>query len=208
MAGNTTRIKAVEEAFRSAIPSAFSFLSSQYGFKLFQENQYLFKARSTFCHVNIYLEWHEIVVALRPSVSRNDSESPGSAFLGLGVIINCIDPQTSFHPISVSTPEEIRKESERLAALLTKYCEPLLRGDFSLWSKLEACGDKVANKWMEEHTKRLSENKVRNARARAEEAFRKKHYREAVTAYESIEEHLSPAETKKVEFAKRKLISF
>ena len=192
--------------FRETVPVAFSFLATEYGFALAQENECLFTARSRQCLVRIYLEWGDIAVSLQPSdVHQVQSPYTSARELGLAIILACLDAKIEWPSGLVTKPEELTTRIHQLATLLQTHCVPLLQGNFSDWPRFEAYGESLVGTWKEEQQRMVTDAQLRDVRSKAESAFREGDYATAIDLYGSVGKNLTPAELKKIEYAKKQL---
>ncbi len=188
----------VLEVFQEEVPAAFAYLESRYGFALRRDDDYAFTASSRACEIAIELDWGSVVVSVR----RLD----GGRSVRLSFIVGAVDPEVLFLPRYPWGPEEAREEVERQARLLLAYCAPLLEGDFTRWSALEAHQQAVLDEWRRESERLVREARVKLVRRRAAEAFATRDFATAAQLYGSIKEHLSPEETQRLEYAHRRTI--
>ncbi len=192
--------------FCETVPGAFSFLATEYGFTLAQENECLFTARSKDCLVRVYLEWGDIAVTLQPSdVHQIQGPRAPARELGLAIILACLDIKIEWPGGLVTKPEELTTRIHQLATLLRTHCVPLLQGDFSNWSRFEAYGESLVGTWKEEQQRLVTDARLRDIRSKAESAFRKGDYVTAIDLYGSVGKNLTPAELRKIEYAKKQL---
>lgn len=97
--------------------------------------------------------------------------------------------------IQTSTAEGIRKSVPKLAEWTKKYAGPALKNNPEIFQQLQTLqkqnSDKLLKKWH-----------LDDIRQKVGEAWRKKDFRLVVRLYESMQEDLTPAEAKKMEYAK------
>lgn len=188
----------VMDVFRERVPTAFAFLSGSYGFDLRREDDYAFTASSPRCEIVIELDWGSVVLTLKPVGYEQG--------VRLAFIVGAVNQDILFLPRYPWGPDEALDEIERQARLLREYCEPLLRGDFSRWTALEAHQQSVLDEWRRESERLVSEARVKLVRKRAEGAYLGRSYAEAARLYESIREHLSEQDRRRLEYARRRTI--
>lgn len=95
--------------------------------------------------------------------------------------------------------EAVRSALEAESALLREHGEAFLRGKAGvLLSGLNDARERWVHAWEVEQS-------LLYARPRAAEAFRRRDYDTVVELFAPLEDHLTPAESKKLQFAKRKL---
>lgn len=188
----------VIDVFRERVPTAFAFLSASYRFDLRREDDYAFTATSTQCEIIIELEWGSVALSLKPVGQAHA--------VRLAFIVGAVDPEILFLPRYPWGPDEAQDEIDRQARLLLEYCEPLLRGDFSRWTALEAHQQAVLDEWRRESERLVSEARVKLVRKRAEGAYLSRSYAEAARLYESIRESLSEQDRRRLDYARRRTI--
>jgi hypothetical protein len=116
----------------------------------------------------------------------------------IGAIVGAVDTQTKkqFHYVSARTRETICMGLEQIRSLIEPCLSKILQKDSEFLSMLE----EQQKQW----TKNFALNVLASQlRPKAEDAFRHQDYLTAIGLYEQIYECLSPAEIKKVEFAKK-----
>jgi hypothetical protein len=130
------------QAFQEAVPICFSFLVSEYGFSLTKKADWLFEADSQYAYIDIFLDRRQVFVTMKP-ITPEDLRLPEylrrTGQPDVAVIVSCLNPHEHPEFKRMLNPEEIHDELKRYAHLLRQYCTPLLRGDLSDWSKVEAC---------------------------------------------------------------------
>jgi len=101
-----------------------------------------------------------------------------------------------FRNFMATTPGEVKVGVERLAEQLLKYGDRALRGDETFFDELERHRQEWASNF-------ANDVAYRQVSPKAAEAFRQQEYRKAAELYESVRGELTPAELKKLEYAKR-----
>ena len=131
-----TERAAGDPGFREAIPTVFAFLENDYGFSPIERTpRFVYRSESD----DLALEWQvdggTLVMSMQPKESalpRGKASGP----LGIQVILGCIVPDAGI-VLSGGRRELSRKEiwgnARKIADYLTRYCQPILRGDFSDW---------------------------------------------------------------------------
>ena len=115
-------------------------------------------------------------------------------------IIRAASVPAGLQPIgyAVSDEKSIRHLLQTMAALLAEYCVPLLRGDYSAWSKLESQRDADATQY-------AMENRVRLALNGASEAWRAKDFAKIIEILGPLKAKLGASDRAKLEYAERRL---
>ena len=191
--------------FSETVPLAFSFLVTESGFILTQENECLFIARSKECLVRIYLEWGDIAITLQPPVNETRGSRTPARELGLAIILACLDIKTDWPSGLVPKPEDLTTRIYQLATLLRTHCALFLKGEFSDWSRIEAYGKSLVETWKQGQEKLVTDAQLRDSRSKAEIAFRERDYAKAIALYGSVGKDLTLVEFKKIEYAKKQL---
>lgn len=191
-------IETVLDVFREDVPKAFAFLGERYGFSLESDDEYAFTARAAHAEVVVELDWGSIVVSVLHGASRRP--------VRLSFIVGANDPTVLFLPRYPWGPDDARDEIARQAALLARHAADLLAGDFSRWDALEAHQTLVLEQWRRESERLVKEARVKLVRRRAEAAWTRRSYSEAAQLYASIAEDLTPAETTRHEYCRRRTI--
>lgn len=126
-----------ELAFERAIPEVFSFLVNDYGFSpIAAQGEMAFEASNEYLHLNWELDWNCIVLCLRPHRQYIRSWKSHKTELGLGVLIDILEPgtKTSLGGSRLGmSEEEVWSNAREIVPYMLKYCESFLRGDFSNW---------------------------------------------------------------------------
>ncbi len=190
-----------ENTFGKAVLSSFSFLKT-YGFSLRQQYGWLFQAESKCCIVTIQMDRHQVFLDIRP-VTIQDGQNEAVEPFDLGVIINCLYPEVDFKYTFDLKPQELHDETDRLSKLLLRYCEATLRGDFSVWPRLEACIKERQRKAAFAALRKREEDRVMHIKSEVVDAFHRKDYAKVIVMYEPIRHLLTPVETKRLEYAKK-----
>lgn len=95
-----------------------------------------------------------------------------------------------------TTPTLLIPAVERLAELVRRYAVPILQGDAEIFATLDKQAEILRRNFD-------LDTVARQTRPEAESAFREHRYREAAELYERMSDRLTPAERKKLEFARR-----
>ena len=105
--------------FQDAVPSSFASIITDCGFSLTQVKDWMFELKSQSCLITVILDKQQIFVDIQPA--RSDQVPSAKYFdkLDLGLLLNCLDPHIKFRYNFNREPEQVRKETDRLARLLT-----------------------------------------------------------------------------------------
>ena len=192
------RIQTVLDVFQEKVPKTFAFLVERHGFVLNRDDDYAFVARTRACDVVIELDWGSIVVSIRPLHTGRP--------VRLSFIVGAKNPTILFLPRYPWGPEDASEEIDRQAGLLSRYCDDILKGDFSQWAALEAHQKQVLEQWRGESERLVKEARAKLVRRRAEAAWSRKSYSEAAQLYASIREELTQAEIARQEYCRRRTL--
>jgi hypothetical protein len=127
----------------------------------------------------------------------------GDDAVGLGVVLDEFgDPSVAFAPRDVFRREDVRQEIDRGVALIEKFGDKYLRGDFTSWPALR---ERVARK-AQEYARGGRWRRVWLERQKGEAAFGRGDYAEAVGHLGAIETHLTDLERRKLAYAREQIL--
>jgi hypothetical protein len=98
----------------------------------------------------------------------------------------------------VSNREGVQEFVPKLARLLQKYADPLLKGDASAYESVEEARSKIAA----EYTKKIELDRIR---AKADTAWHQKDYSQVAELYGSMRDDLTNVETSRLAYAEKHL---
>ena len=189
--------------FAKLVLEAFDFLTKDFGFRCVQTEMTLVKFESPDVFVTVYhgRASYEIGVEIGlMNVSPSQSAPP---FTIRDIVeFNGAAKKTGYTrevTFSASTPELVKKFVYALADLVRIYAVPVLNGDNAVIKQLEEFRSKEAEQFE-------NESRMHQIRSKADIAWQRKDYASLVNLYEQVNEFLTPAETKKMEYARKKLI--
>ncbi len=143
----------------------------------------------------------------------HDSQRSSEVFMGLNRRDGTRGPDFNFDEVvraasvpsglqpmgyAVRDEESIRHLLQTMAALLATYCVPLLRGDYSAWSKLVSQRDADATNY-------ATENRVHLALNSATAAWHAKDFEKIIEILGPLRPMLGASDRAKLEYAERKL---
>lgn len=192
------QVRTVLDVFHDSVPVAFGYLGTEHGFRLVRDDDYSYTAIADHGEIVVELDWGSIVVSVRPAET-------GRA-VRLSFIVGAFDPEVLFLPRYPWGPDEARDEVFRQASLLKMHCAALLAGDYSDWARLESHQESVLEQWRTESERLVKEARVKLVRRRAELAYQTRAYSEAAQLYGSIADELTDSETRRLEYARRRLV--
>ena len=121
-----------KDDFKRGVSKHFSFLVKEYGFvlknELYTDHGDKIDFESDVCRVSFIMERCQLLIDLAPSGSVGQE-------IDLGHIVLQANPESDFK-YAFSPDGFVPSEYTRLAFILKKYCEPILRGDFSKWPQI------------------------------------------------------------------------
>lgn len=180
-----------EIGFTEAVLDEFSFLESHHFKCVTCEPTYVrFEAGGVF--IDIYHGRSSFEIGVDVGLS-DLSESYSLSEL---IRIVDIDEGNSYRKFVATTPELVRAGVKALRENFVKHTFIELIKDQKFFAKLRI----QKELWKESFSKGVL---ARQVRPKAEAAFHRKDYEEAVGLYESISDELTPAELKKLEYARR-----
>lgn len=144
------------------IKKAFMFLIDEYGYTVESEiyspeimgnSVVIYNSQST--GIKVVVDRSQVLINI------GELSLPEKEWLEFGDVIKYFNPEINeaydFSRGSLDNQAYIESQAKRLALLLRQYCDPLLRGDFSMQNRIkEIEKDRVTK--MFEHFKKLSED--------------------------------------------------
>ena len=181
--------------FARVVQEAFRFLSG-YGFRLQSSEVTILRYASERVFVNVYhgRSSYELGVEIG-LVSPRPDEATGYSLSEL-VRLKSPEEAEQFRNFMATTPNEVKVGVKKLAEQLMAYGDKALRGDGLVFETLAQQRRAWSSTFAAEVT-------YRQVSPKAAEAFRRQDYRKAAELYESIEGKLTPAELKKLEYARK-----
>jgi hypothetical protein len=182
--------------FTEAVLSAFDFLTSRYGFVIKRIEPTFVRYESANVFVNIYHGRASYELGVEVGRLADDLSKEESAFSLADILdLTKAHDKTGHTILQASTPETVDKFVPMLAALVSKYAAPILRGDSDVFARLTDVqsrkSDQLLKKW-----------ELEDIRKEAEDAWHQRNYAKVAELFESIQEELTPAEAKKLDYAK------
>ena len=197
MKPNTTPLRE-ELKFSDITLSAFSFLAEEHSFRCIRVEQTLVRYESSKVFVNIYHGRLSYTIGVEVGCLPN-LPSMDEVYYTLYEIISALDEDRLdiLSPFQASTPEAVEKCVLKLAEIVRHYANSALDGNQDTYQRLRE----------NRHIKFLK-YQINQVKIRAEEAWLIKDYNRVVELYSSLTGNLSPAEAKKLDYAKKKLLVF
>ena len=165
-----------------------------YGYCLAGENSTIVRYEGPLGHVNVYhgRSSHEIGVEVGPPGEQISSYS-------MSELIRLKDGEEAKYYIdpTVTSPQFIKSFISAQAQRLQVYGKRIFTGDNKVWHDLK----QQRQKWSEEYAMDILLSQVR---PEAEKSFRNNDFKRVVELLSRVEQRLTPAERKKLEYARRK----
>jgi hypothetical protein len=176
--------------FPDIVGQRFSFLSD-FGFAEVESLPTVVRYRKGSLDLNVYYGRQSLEVGFQ--VARGDEQ------YSISEIIRTNDAAAAgqYRNSTATTQPELVSAIERLAALVRRYGEPVLRDDPKFFADLR----RRKQSWSETYAIDVLEEQLR---PKAEAAFREGRYREAADLYDRIRARLTPSELKKLDMARRR----
>lgn len=189
--GNATSVSIADLEFETTVRASFDELD-RYGFRCISSSGTAVVYRSDTVEVAITFDHrsYEIAVELR---LLHDEHA-----IHLSRLIALASPEEAkrWQLVQASSREKIKSLVPQLAALLLQYGRGALRGDAEVFDQMRTAEELDAQGT-------THDLHMRQARRRAEDAWGAKNYSEVVAALAPIQEHLTPSELMKFDYAKR-----
>lgn len=188
-------------AFHEIVPLVVADIARRHGFHVRSQDENEFVLESSRCRIVVSLgNGHVPDVGVTLAPGRDVRGFPRTAF-GLGVVLDHFDdPRVAFAGRPVLSIEQLDEELRRAIHLLVEYCRPMLDGNFSIWPNLQRQSDEALKLFKKGGEAR----KIWTARQTAFVAFGQGNFKDAVVLYGSIQDHLTPREKKKLEYARKR----
>lgn len=185
--------------FPKAVRLAFKFLVEDFFFSLIKEDVTYVRYESKTVFVNVYhgRASYELNVEIGERVIDDPRrENPFT----IGEILQLVNPQQYqvYRPYQATTSESVKKFLYELAHLVREYARPALLGDEEFFQQVHETRHQNSNKL-------LLSWELNRIRRDVEIAWREKNFKRVVEIYNPVKEHLTPAEMKKLEYARKKV---
>jgi hypothetical protein len=117
-------------------------------------------------------------------------------------ILYLVNPKeaTNYRPYQVHSVDLVRKFVSELACLTKEYAIPALKGDQLFFERLGHSRSQRSNAYMKEL-------RLDRTRTEVETAWHQKDYPRVIELYDSMFEDVTPAEAKRLAYAKKKCLS-
>jgi hypothetical protein len=187
--------------FAEAVISAFRFLVDDFSFACVKQDVTFVRFQSNVVFVNVYHGRISFELNVEIGELTIGQAHPEVSFT-IGEILHLVNPKeaTNYRPYQVHTGESVKKFVSELARLVKEYAIPALIGDHVFFQRVADVQAKTSNAYMKE----LHLNRTRPM---VETAWHQKNYPRVIELYDSMLEDLTPAEAKRLAFAKKKCLS-
>jgi hypothetical protein len=185
--------------FVEEVIAAFDFLTSEYGFRLVKAEVTFVRYETPEVFVNIYhgRASYELGVEIGCFADTVDSAERHYSLVEI-IELASAKAESGYTFYQASTPERVKTWVLRLAALVRKYADKALQGDALTFEQLREVRSRLSHEY-------LTAMKLRRIREQVNKAWQAKDYAKVVELYEQVRDDLSPAEQKKLEYARKHL---
>lgn len=184
--------------FTEQVLSAFRFLT-EFDLRCVRAEPTFVRYESSRVFVNIYHDHASYELGVEIGLLVDVRKEKEQAF-SIGEIIDLMGAreETGYTFMQASTTERVKQLVPKLAELVRHYAGPALQGNFFTFEQLEEARQGKSDKY-------LKEIELGRIRSEAEKAWHEKNYSKLVELYSSIQEDLTPTETKKLAYARKHL---
>jgi hypothetical protein len=187
--------------FVDAVTSAFNFLVEDFSFTCVREDITLVRFESNSVFVNVYHGRVSFELNVEIGELTIGEQRPEVSFT-IGEILHLVNPTeaTSYHPYQVHTVDSVKKFVAELAKLVKEYAIPALMGDHDFFQRVAEVQAKRSDAY-------LKDLRLNRTRTDVETAWHQKNYSRVIELYDSMFDDLTPAEAKRLAYAKKKCLS-
>ena len=184
--------------FQEAVLSSFRFLESEHGFMCVERSLTMVRYESATARLNVFhgRSSYQIDVELSEK-STSESETPAFRLADIALLIGSED-LIPLGFLQASTPETLGVVVGRAAELLRRCGPDVLRAEPFIIRRLDELRRDRA-------LKAAQDQRLVDVRIAADQAWHQKDYRRVEELYRSVETMLSPAELKKLHYARRQV---
>ena len=189
--------------FEETVLSSFSFLTAPaYAFRCTRTEVTLVRYESQRVFVNVYHGRSsyelgcEIGLRVGGSTKGDDSVEEGFTIWEIARVEGGSVDERVF--LQASTPERVEQLVPELAAVVQRYGARALHGDAACFTSLQESRTQSFEQYM-------TDSRLTQARKGVADAWRKGDFAEVIRLFEPLSENLTPAESKKLEMAKKRL---
>jgi hypothetical protein len=184
--------------FPEAVISAFAFLTKDFSFSCVQQDVTYVRYESSAVFVNVYHGRASFELNVEIGERVIGRSVPENSF-AIGEILYLVSPQVAenYRPYQVTTAESVQKFVNELANLVKENAIPALQGDHDFFQRVGEIqlqrSDNLLRTW-----------ELNSVRKDVEVAWRERNFKRVIELYDPVKEHLTPAEVKKMEYARKK----
>jgi len=196
--GGDQQLSRARLGFRQEALSVFAFLTADYDFSCTHADPNLLTYESETLYVDVYHDPLSYEVGVDLGKLGHDAERRRS--FSLVELMRLENPRkaANFRYPAIVTADQMRPALVNLAELLKTHGGSVLRGDLSVLKRVRGESARFERD-------RAKESRLHPVRSRANAAFREKDYTKAAALYESIKIDLSSAESRKLEYSKKRM---
>ncbi|HWO00298.1 MAG TPA: hypothetical protein VNS63_13625 [Blastocatellia bacterium] len=185
--------------FVEEVLAAFDFLATEYEFHLAKVEITFVRYESRDVFVNVYHGRASFELNCEIGYLTADSNHPERPFY-LGEILDLMGGlhETGYTFFQASSAERVKQFVPKVADLIKHYAKSALEGDPTTFKRLADL------RWAKSRAREKQETLIRT-REKASEAWSKKDYLKVIELFDPVRDDLTPAEIKKLEYAKKHL---
>jgi hypothetical protein len=189
----------IQLGFTSEVLSSFHFLVEDYSFKSVKTDITFVRYESESIFINIYhgRKSYELGVEIG-KLEKDPSVQEFGYTIGEIMDFVGVRKDLKFTFFQSSNKDQIKILVRKLAEYVKIYAGPILNGDLKILEKVQILQKEKSDAY-------IKEMNLRHIREMADAAWKQKDYVKFVGLYSSVEDDLTPAEAKKLEYARKKL---
>jgi hypothetical protein len=181
----------------------FEFLITEYGFKIYRDNEWRFIAESSFCRVIMDYDKGLFDCWIERLYDKN-MEKDLYPIINVQVIACCLGYiKPEFETQFIAKKDSVTKEIIEYSYLLNEYCANFLRGDFSKWAQVVSCVQIKSENLENQDNIIKQKNLVKAFREKAQAAWIVKDFEKVIEDYNHIFDLLTPTEKMRFEYSKK-----
>lgn len=181
--------------FETGAVDRFSFLESDYGFRCISRSSTYVRFESDAVFVNVYHGRSSYELGVEVGRLSEDANARLRLPTIIAALANGAEEPKSF--FQASEKNAIQNCLMKLGSLVESYCGNLLNGDEDTFKRVQIVAEQISEKLTEHYAHAPLRHK-------ADTLWREKKYVDALRIYEQFSKSLTPAEQRRVAFAKRK----
>jgi hypothetical protein len=184
--------------FPQAVISAFVFLVKDFSFSCIRCEATYVRYESSAVFINVY--HGRASFELNVEIGERAVSDVREHSFTIGEILYMANPQVAenYHPYQATTAESVKKFVDELARLVKEYATPALQGDRLFFQRVSEIqlqrSDNLLRTW-----------ELNRMRKDVEAAWHQKDFKRVLELYEPLKAYLTPAELKKLEYARKRV---